>query len=64
MSKKERNVMTVMESNTTRDNPALSQTDINAGFESREYDDGTGVVYYYTSDSVNRRLRATGIQLV
>ena len=53
-----------MESYTTRDNPALSQTDINAGFESRDYDDGADTLHYYTSDSVNRRLRTTEIGLV
>ena len=31
--------MAVMESDTIRENPDLSQTDINAGFEMRDYDD-------------------------
>ena len=56
--------MTVMESTTIRENPELSQTDINAGFEARDYDDNTGILHYYTSDSVNRRLRTTDIKVV
>ena len=56
--------MTVMESNTIRENPDLSQTDLNAGFEARDYDDKSELMHYYTSDSVNRRLRTTEIKLV
>ena len=55
--------MTVMESDTIRENPNLSQTDINAGFETRDYNDGAENMHYYTSDSVNRRLRTTDIGL-
>ncbi|MBR3181889.1 MAG: hypothetical protein IKF56_04540 [Eggerthellaceae bacterium] len=55
--------MAVMESNTIRENPGLSQTDINAGFETRDYDNKIEVVHYYTSDSVNRRLRTTKIKV-
>ena len=53
-----------MESNTIRENPDLSQTDINAGFETRDYNDGVEQMHYYTSDSVNRRLRTTDIAVV
>ena len=56
--------MAVMESYTTREKAQLSQTDINAGFETREYNDNAETMYYYTSDSVNRRLRTTEIGLV
>ena len=56
--------MTVMESTTIRENPELSQTDINAGYEARDYDDKSEIMHYYTSDSVNRRLRTTDIKLV
>lgn len=56
--------MTVMKSDTIRENPDLSQTDLNAGFEARDYNDGVENMHYYTSDSVNRRLRTTDIALV
>lgn len=56
--------MTVLKSNTIQENPTLSQTDINAGFEFREYDDKAEVLPYIISDGVNRRLRTAGISLV
>ena len=55
--------MTVMESTTIRENPELSQTDINAGFETRDYNDGVETMHYYTSDGVNRRVRTTEIRI-
>lgn len=56
--------MAVMRSNTIQENPSLSQTDLNAGFEFREYDNGKETLQYITSDAVNRRLRMAGIKLV
>ena len=55
--------MTVLRSSTIQENPSLSQTDINAGFEFREYDDKAEVAQYIISDGVNRRLRTAGIKL-
>ena len=56
--------MPVSKSHTIQENPALSQTDLNAGFEFRDYDDKAEVSRYVISDSVNRRLRTTDIALV
>lgn len=56
--------MTVLESKTIQENPTLSQTDVNAGFEYRDYDDKREVQRYIVSDAVNLRLRTHGIKLV
>lgn len=55
--------MPVQESTTIQENPTLSQTDINAGYEFREYNDKGGIQQYIISDGVNRRLRMAGIKL-
>ena len=55
--------MTVMPSQTIQENPTLSQTDINAGYEFRSYDNKAEVLKYITSDAVNRRLRMEGVFL-
>lgn len=56
--------MTVLESNTLRETPSLSQTDVNAGFTLREYDDKNEIQRFIMSDAVNLRLRTHGIKLV
>ena len=56
--------MGVEVSRTIQSNLKLSQTDINYGYEWREYDNGEEVLRYFTSDAVNRRLRTAGIALV
>lgn len=56
--------MAVMESRTIQENPTLSQTDLNAGFEFREYNDSIETIRFFTSDGVNRRLRADSIGVV
>lgn len=56
--------MTVELSNTIQESPSLSQTDINAGYEFRTYNDGESQLAYITSDSVNRRLRVEELPLV
>ena len=53
--------MAVEKSYTIQENPTLSQTDINAGYEFREYDDKAEATSYVTSDSVSRRIRTTPI---
>ena len=55
--------MAVEKSNTIQENPTLSQSDLNAGYEIREYDDKAEVQQYITSDAVNLRLRMHGIML-
>lgn len=55
--------MTVMKSKEIQENPTLSQTDINAGYEFRVYDNKAEKLKYITSDGVNRQLRMTGIFL-
>ncbi len=56
--------MSVELSNTIQENPTLSQTDLNAGYEIRTYDDGAETLSFITSDSVNRHLRLNDIELV
>ena len=56
--------MTVELSTTIQENPSLSQTSLNAGYEFREYDDGESTLAYITSDSVNRHLRIHDLALV
>ena len=56
--------MGVEKSRVIRDDLKLSQTDINYGYEWREYDDGVEKTRYIISDAVNRRLRTAGIGLV
>lgn len=55
--------MTVELSNTIQESPTLSQTDLNAGYEFRTYDDGESTLAYITSDSVNRHLRLHSIEV-
>ena len=43
--------------------PALSQTDINYGYEIHDYDDGEKLQKYITSDPVNHNLRANKLKL-
>lgn len=56
--------MTIENSNTIQDDLTLSQTDLNAGYEFRVYDDGAEKLAFITSDGVNRRLRITELPLV
>jgi len=56
--------MAVMQSQTIQENPTLSQSDINAGYEFRTYDNKAEALQYITSDAVNRHLRMAGIHLV
>ena len=55
--------MPVVLSRTIRENPTLSQTDINYGYEFREYDNGKEILKYITSDSVNCHIRADEIRV-
>ncbi len=55
--------MGVVKSQVIQENPSLSQTDINAGFEFRVYDNKAEELKYITSDGVNRHLRMEGIFL-
>lgn len=55
--------MPVEPSLTLLENATLSQTDVNAGFEFRKYDDGKHVHQYIISDAVNNHLRATDIKV-
>lgn len=56
--------MGVEKSRVITDDLRLSQTDINYGYEWREYDDGIEKSRYIVSDAVNRRIRTHGIKLV
>ena len=56
--------MGVEKSRVIRDDLTLSQTDINYGYEWREYNDGEAKYRYVVSDAVNRRLRTAGIKLI
>lgn len=53
--------MPVEPSLTLLENATLSQTDINAGFEFRKYDDGRYEHQYIISDAVNNHLRSADI---
>ena len=55
--------MSVSHSQVIQENPTLSQSDINAGYEFRVYDNKAEELKYITSDGVNRRLRMVGIFL-
>ena len=55
--------MPVEPSLTLLDNATLSQTDINAGFEFRHYNDGKYDRQYIISDTVNSNLRARDIAI-
>ncbi|MDO4534094.1 MAG: hypothetical protein Q4C36_10305 [Coriobacteriia bacterium] len=56
--------MAVEKSLTLLDNATLSQTDINAGFEFRIYNDGKYDHQYIISDTVNSHIRAHDIAVV